>query len=247
MSRLIKITPLLAAIIAVIVCASAYISLLVVALHWRFSALAVGLMLLGLVLVILLLGHNRLLRGAHREMRQLTSDLKNTASELETANRAVRDTNYELQRQNAALLMRDAELRTQSERFQAALNNMSQGLCMVDSAQNLIVCNEQYRALFVLAACETTPGTPITALSSGADARGSRSALAAVLTEHLNAVRNGAPGSYFQDLSDGRTLSIVHRPMQNGGWVGTPARRGPHRPYGPSRCAHRTAQPPPVP
>ncbi len=33
------------------------------------------------------------------------------------------------------------ELRTQYLRFDAALNNMIQGLCMVDAEQRLIVCN----------------------------------------------------------------------------------------------------------
>ena len=43
------------------------------------------------------------------------------------------DANAELQQQNQILRERDVALRTQNERFDAALNNMSQGLCMVDA------------------------------------------------------------------------------------------------------------------
>src|SRR5437764_585914 len=50
------------------------------------------------------------------------------------------------------------EMRTQNERFDAALNNMSQGLCMVDASQRLIVCNAQYRSLFGLDAASVRNG-----------------------------------------------------------------------------------------
>ena len=209
----------IATVIMVTVCTGTYISLLVIDLHWRFSALVAGSMLFGMAFA-LLTWHNRILRAAHHDMRLLASDLRTAARDLETANRIVHETNSELQLQNATLLMRDAQLRTQSERFQAALNNMSQGLCMVDAAQNLIVCNQQYRALFHLAACDVVPGTPMAAFTSDGSGA-SRSILAAVLAEHDAAARNGKPADYFQDLPDGRTLSIVHRPMQEGGWVAT--------------------------
>jgi diguanylate cyclase (GGDEF)-like protein len=205
--------------IVILVYAAAYASMLV--LNWHFSELATGLMLFALGLIVLLLRHNRMLRGAHREMRQLAANLKSTADKLESANLAVRETNSALQLQNATLLMRDAELRTQSERFQAALNNMSQGLCMVDAQQNLIVCNEQFRALFNLAAGETTPGTALASLASQADASEQRSALRAALSVHLTAAGNATSENYFHDLPDERTLSIVHRPMQDGSWVAT--------------------------
>ena len=46
--------------------------------------------------------------------------------DLAAANRAVNDANAELQQQNRILRERDVALRTQNERFDAALNNMSQ-------------------------------------------------------------------------------------------------------------------------
>ena len=51
------------------------------------------------------------------------------------------------------------QLGTQNERFDAALNNMSQALCMVDGEQRLIVCNQRFRELFELASGVVQPGT----------------------------------------------------------------------------------------
>ena len=79
-----------------------------IVLHWQFSALAAGLIACGIVLITLLIWHNRLLRRAHRELHELA-----------------------------------AGIRIQNLRFDAALNNMSQGLCMFDASQRLIVCNER--------------------------------------------------------------------------------------------------------
>ena len=107
-------------------------------LHWLFSALAVGLIVCGVALIVLLIWHNRLLQRAHVELNRAKLD-------LEAANRAVNDANAELQQQNRILRERDVALRTQNERFDAALNNMSQGLCMVDPSQRLIVCNSRFQ------------------------------------------------------------------------------------------------------
>ena len=88
-------------------------------LHWLFSALAVGLIVCGVALIMLLIWHNRLLQRAH-------VDLNHAHADLAAANHAVNDTNAELQPQNQILREHDVALRTQNERFDAALNNMSQ-------------------------------------------------------------------------------------------------------------------------
>lgn len=119
-------------------------------MHWLFSGLAYGLIVSGIALVALLLWHNRLLQRAHREMHKLTSDLQRTTADLAAANQAVKDANAELHLQNYMLRARDKELRTQNERFTAALNNMSHALCLVDAEQRLIVCNERFVELFRL-------------------------------------------------------------------------------------------------
>src|SRR5262249_20330380 len=49
-----------------------------------------------------------------------------------------------LSRSTQLLQDRDAIISTQNERFETALNNMSQGLCFFDGQQRLIVCNQRY-------------------------------------------------------------------------------------------------------
>ena len=41
-----------------------------------------------------------------------------------------------------------AKLKLQNLRFQAAVENMTQGLCMFDGEQNLIICNRRWLDLF---------------------------------------------------------------------------------------------------
>jgi PAS domain-containing protein len=61
--------------------------------------------------------------------------------ELEQLNRGL---DQLVQERTAALREREAELQAQNMRFDAALKNMSHGLCMFDRHERLIVCNERY-------------------------------------------------------------------------------------------------------
>ena len=53
-----------------------------------------------------------------------------------------------------------SQLRTQNIRFNAALNNMSQGLCMFDGSKRLVVYNERYATMYTLPSALLEPGTP---------------------------------------------------------------------------------------
>ena len=181
-------------------------------LHWLFSALAVGLIICGVALIVLLIWHNRLLQRAH-------VDLNHAHVDLEAANRAVNDANAELQQQNRVRRERDVALRTQNERFDAALNNMSQGLCMVDPSQRLIVCNSRFQHLFALAPDVARPGTSIRDLFESAS--DPDFALGMVSAEQQALIREQRAGTYFRGLPDGRTFAVSHRPMADGGWVAT--------------------------
>jgi len=58
----------------------------------------------------------------------------------------------------------EAEIRTQCERLDAAVNNMMQGLCMFDAQQKLIICNKRYAELYDIPAELTVRGTPVRAV-----------------------------------------------------------------------------------
>ncbi|SEQ02233.1 diguanylate cyclase (GGDEF) domain-containing protein [Faunimonas pinastri] len=171
-------------------------------LHWTFSAISIGLIFCGMALIGLLLWQNKSLQQAQRALQALTTDLQATSDELTSTN---------------------AALRTQNARFDAALNNMIQALCMVDAENRLIVCNNRYVELFGLDPNALRPGTSIMELaersSLGQSAGGS--VLSEILRRQLFLFRAKPLDSYSENLSDGRTIAISHRPMADGGWVAT--------------------------
>jgi diguanylate cyclase (GGDEF)-like protein len=171
-------------------------------LHWIFSSIALGLIACGMSLVGLLVWHNRRLQFAHIELHSLTGELTTSSAELASANES---------------------LRTQNARFDAALNNMSQALCMVDADQRLIVCNARFLELFSLNSLLAAPGSPIADVAKKAAAliETGRSALSQVLAQQMAPRQSGALGNYSEDLANGRTLAISHQLMAEGGWVAT--------------------------
>ncbi|EJW11301.1 diguanylate cyclase [Rhodovulum sp. PH10] len=127
-----------------------------------------------------------------------------------------------LEQEHDLLAAHETELSRQNERFDAALNNMSQGLVMFDGDGRLVVSNEQYARIFGLPPEVCVPGTPLrdllcfsALLKPGDDpdeiARElmSREYTAGVTTrlEHT--------------LRDGRIISVLHRPLSDGGWLST--------------------------
>ena len=56
------------------------------------------------------------------------------------------------------------ELTAQNARFDTAINNMSQGLCLFDGEQRLVVCNERYARIYGLPDELAQPGTPFQAI-----------------------------------------------------------------------------------
>ena len=59
------------------------------------------------------------------------------------------------------LQLQKEELHTQNLRFDAALNNMPQGVCLVDSAERLVVCNDRYARMYGLSSEQVKPGTMV--------------------------------------------------------------------------------------
>jgi diguanylate cyclase (GGDEF)-like protein len=122
-------------------------------------------------------------------------------------------------------LRTEAALLAQNERFDAALTNMSQGLCMFDADTRLVVHNERFLELFGLRPEEVRPGQThrevverIAALgryapgpSTDEFCRGARA-----LADH-----DAGPATLYRELADGRTLAIATRAMAGGGWVAT--------------------------
>lgn len=118
---------------------------------------------------------------------------------------------------------RDA-LAEQLRRFDAALENMSQGLCMFDADARLVVVNNRYCDMFGLARDVlrigmsqreiveelVTLGRYQKGLTVDKLCEGTRASLA---------MDDAVP--VLRELADGRVIAVDHRPMAGGGWVAT--------------------------
>jgi len=113
-------------------------------------------------------------------------------------------------------------LQVQNSRFDAALNNMSQGLIMFDAAERLVVCNNQYIELYDLSPDIVKPGCTLNELFDHHVERGHllgdpdryRADLLAKLSR-------GVRVDIIEQAIDDREISITYQPMPNGGWVVT--------------------------
>jgi diguanylate cyclase (GGDEF)-like protein len=185
-------------------------------LHQRFAALTFGLIICGLGLVGVLTWHNRLLAQAHSSQSRATSDLRQAAADLAAANEAVAAANGQLRKQNRRLIEKEDALRTRNVLFNAALNNMSQGLCMFDEALRPLVCNTQFEQL--LRVRDVTEADWMSDEGERPSLRDLAPELAAELEEN---VRRSRKVEFETECYDGRIIAVAQRPMSGGGWVAT--------------------------
>ncbi len=192
-------------------------------LHWALSAVLTGLIGCGLALIAALELHNRLLHRAHRNVRNLVAELQQSSEQLSVAHQQAQDAVEEVQHQNRALRERDSALHTQNARFDAALNNMSQALCMVDCEQRLIVCNFRFLTLYQLSPGQVRPGVPMEQVFRTIAAVGAYGAdmMEAIWAEQQDLVSGQRRAIFFHEDDRGRALAVSHQPMADGGWLAT--------------------------
>ncbi|MFZ3357948.1 MAG: PAS-domain containing protein [Xanthobacteraceae bacterium] len=112
--------------------------------------------------------------------------------------------------------------RGQSRMLRAALNNMTQGLCMFDRAARLVLCNERYIEMYHLRAEHARAGTPLRELLEHRLAVGNFSGdVDRYVADCLQRVVDGRTETRTAELKDGRVIAVVSRPMRGGGWLAT--------------------------
>ncbi len=178
-------------------------------LHWEFSGALLLLILCSLGLIVMVRLDNWLLSNIHREMQALIGELRQTGAES--------------LRINTVLSERDLELHLRNNRFDAALSNMSQALCMFDADRRLIVCNMPFVKLFGIDAGAARPGTSLSNLMSAISLAGSfsKSGFETFSKEERGFGAARRSGTFSHEDSNGRTLSVTHQTMSDGGWVAT--------------------------
>src|SRR6195952_1565831 len=192
-------------------------------LHWIFSGVLLTLVVCSAGLIGVLWWSNRLLIKAHADVKGLVTNLERTTNELSCANSRALQAMDEVQLQNHILQTQDAELHTQNARFDAALNNMSQALCMVDANQHLIVCNTPFLEMFGLSPGTARPGTPMPDVfrAIASIARYDRALISAIQDAQRELASVHKPGRVLREIPAGPAISVSHQPMAAGGWVAT--------------------------
>jgi diguanylate cyclase (GGDEF)-like protein len=129
--------------------------------------------------------------------------------------------NARLEQQNALLQEREDQLAAQNRRFQAAMRYMSQGLCLFDAEQRVVLANDRYAEIYNLTAEQTAPGTTLRQIL---ELRAANGCYANVDMEQF--VTDGVTSFHREvseiiHLADGRYISVLRRPMPDGGLVST--------------------------
>ncbi|MBW7972275.1 PAS-domain containing protein [Bradyrhizobium sp. BR 10289] len=114
------------------------------------------------------------------------------------------------------------ELSEQYRRFDAALNNMSQGLCMLDSSLRVIVCNRRYIEMYGLSPDIVKPGVSMREIMEHSCSLGIHPNMtgAKLYADYVERLREGEH-TLHRHLSDGRIIKLNHKRMELGGWVVT--------------------------
>ena len=124
---------------------------------------------------------------------------------------------FNIRKENKLARARSA-LQFQSLRFDTALNNMSQGICMFDAEKRLVVCNDRYAKIYHLPPELLKSGTPHHAIIAH------RVACGLLKQERLPVLAQpptNARSCRIDELADGRIICITREPMAGGGWVAT--------------------------
>jgi diguanylate cyclase (GGDEF)-like protein/PAS domain S-box-containing protein len=109
-----------------------------------------------------------------------------------------------------------------NEQMVAAINNMSQGLCMFDADARLVMCNERYRNIYNLSAVAAKPGCSLRdLLRARADGGTFSGDPDRYIVDLVRDMEQGRTTDYVVELADGRSIAVVNWPMIGGGWVAT--------------------------
>ncbi|HEY6259628.1 MAG TPA: EAL domain-containing protein [Xanthobacteraceae bacterium] len=114
------------------------------------------------------------------------------------------------------------ELACANTQIDAALNNMSQGLCMFDRAGQLVICNERYLGIYRLSADAAKPGSRFVDLLRCQQSSGNFAGDPQRFADDL--ITRLAQGQKIHTtvlLADGRIIDVANQPMTDGGWVAT--------------------------
>lgn len=128
------------------------------------------------------------------------------------------------------LKRRELDLRTAAHaieaanmHFNTALENMTQGLCMFDRGNRLIVANKRYRDLYGFSADVVKPGVTLREIMMYSVSLGNYTPEEAerALAEREARATLTERSTVKQRLKDGRVIAVMNEPMADGGTIAT--------------------------
>jgi methyl-accepting chemotaxis protein len=106
--------------------------------------------------------------------------------------------------------------------MRTAIDSMSQGLCMFNAAERLVVCNDQYYKMYGLTPADVKPGFTLSDVLERRVAKGTFSRdPQQYRKEFLAAVAQGRTIVHEIKSDGGRLYLVTNHPMRGGGWIGT--------------------------
>ena len=179
---------------------------------WRRTAITMGIIALAMIGLVIIAAwliarswqQQERLNAAHAEI--IYSDKVRALAEAE--------------------LIRQRDLAEQNRRFTAAVENMTQGLCMIDGNARLVVSNERYAKMYRLPPELLAPGTlhrDIIAhrVHSGLLKGGHGNVEVQQQLSALSALPAGIRSSRIDEHADGKLIRVTRQPLPGGGWLAT--------------------------
>jgi diguanylate cyclase (GGDEF)-like protein len=117
----------------------------------------------------------------------------------------------------------EERLRQTNLRLDAALDNMSQGLCLYDAQDQLKVVNRKFFEIFGLPRGHVQPGITFRHIMELSVAAGNHAGKTVdeLLAERSELIKLHRSGTQYYELSGGRVIASACSPTSDGGWVAT--------------------------
>lgn len=116
-----------------------------------------------------------------------------------------------------------ADLVAAHRNLNVALNSMTQGLCLYDGSDRLLLTNPRFREIYGQAAGSLTPGMHLREVLADSIRVGNYPGRTVddVWIARKVFIDKRETGVFLQEMGDGRLIAISHQPLDDGGWVAT--------------------------
>jgi methyl-accepting chemotaxis protein len=127
-------------------------------------------------------------------------------------------------RRQASLESSKLSLEQTNLRFDAALKNMTHGLCMFDTDKRLVIWNDRYAKMYrlppeLLRVGATHQEIIAHRVKNGILAGEKSTAATGKKLNELNQLSSNEVSSRVDQLADGRLVRVIRQPVKGGGWV----------------------------